>query len=102
MGTDAVAEVNLANYFARSDVDHDQIAAVRARLPDARVAVNGHVGGAAIRRRDHFVASVSALRDRGNLGARCGIDDAKTAVRFVGNEQDTSRATARRRCAHKR
>ncbi len=92
----SVTEVNIPDYLARGDIDNNQIAAVAARLSDTRVAVDWHERGTAIWRCDHFMARISAFRNCGNLLSGLGIDDAESAIPFVGNKQETARDAARR------
>ena len=49
-------EVDGGHAAARRDVDDVHGPAVRAGLAHARIAVDGHVGGAAVGRGDHLVA----------------------------------------------
>src|SRR5205807_5593518 len=83
-----VTQIQIANNLPRCNVDHDHVAAVRASLTDARIAVDWHIGELAIRRRSHFMASSALLGDRGNLPAGLSINDAERVIAFIGNKQN--------------
>jgi len=90
------AEVDRRHPTARRDVDDVHGLPVGAGAADAGVAVDGHVGRAAVGRGDHLVAGDAALLDRRHLAARDGIDDAQSVIALVGHEQQA--AHGRRGC----
>ena len=83
----AVAEVEVSDDFLRGDVDDDQVLAVGSGLADAGVSVDGHVGEAAVGRRDDLMAGYATLLDGSDDLSRCRIDDAEACVSLLRNKQ---------------
>ena len=83
-----MTKVNLAGNRTGRDVDHDHLPAIGSRLSDARVSIDGHVGGPAIGRGCDLVPRDAPFRHRGQLLCRRRIDDAEIAVTLVGGHQE--------------
>src|ERR1700723_2785179 len=91
MRTNAMSEINVAHNLARLDIDDDEIAAIAARFADAGITVDGNVSQLSIRRSDHFVPCISALRNGCYCLAGIWIDDAERLIALVGHEQNAAR-----------
>src|SRR5277367_3475756 len=83
-----VTKVDVADDLARSDVDHNHIAAIAARLAHTRIAIDRYVSGATVGRRSHLMAGDAAFRNDGDLPGGDKIDDAEVPIALVRNQQD--------------
>ena len=84
---DTVPEIQVAGHLASSNINHDHVASVSPWLADPGVAVDRDIRESAIRRGGNLMSSCAVLGNRRALPARFGIDNAKRAVAFVGNQQ---------------
>ena len=87
MGPHAVAKIHLAGDGTAGNIDHHHFVAVGSRLTHTRAAVNGHVGGPAIRGGGYLVARDAPFGHGGELLGSHRVDDAKVAVTLVGGHQ---------------
>ncbi len=85
--THAVAEIDAGNHFLRGNIDDHQVAAVGSRHAHAGVSVDGHVGQAAVSRRNHFMACNATLLDGCDHLSGDGIDDGQAPVSLLGHKQ---------------
>ncbi len=83
----SMAKINLAGDLAAGDIDHHHLPAIGSRLAHPRASVDGHIGGLAIRRGSHFVASDAAFGHSSQLLGSGRVDDAQVAVALVGGHQ---------------
>ena len=80
---------SVALIVARREIDRDEMLTVRAGLSDAGVAVNRHVGGAAIGRGDDLVTGDAILGHQRDLTPGLRIDETERALAFVRDEEET-------------
>ncbi len=89
MGTDAVAKVDVADDFARGQIDDQHFVAIEAGVTDADIAVDGNVGDAAVRGCSGFMTVHDGYafgdgRDRLFGG---GVDKADVFISLVDDDQ---------------
>ena len=89
MGTDAVAEVDMADDYTRGQIDDQHLVAIEPGHANADIAIDGNVGDTAIRRCSGFMA----VHDRHVFGNGCdllfgrSIDQADIFISLVDDDE---------------
>jgi hypothetical protein len=84
-----VSELHRPGDFAGGDIDDYHAVAVGSGLADAGVAVDRHVGRAAVGGRHHFVSGLAAFGHGGHLFAGGDIDNPEALVAFICHQKQT-------------
>jgi hypothetical protein len=84
----AVTEVDATDDLAAGEVDDNHVASVAPGFADARIAVNRHIGSAAIGRCCHLMTGDAIFLNDRDLFSTIGIDDTQTPIALIRNQQD--------------